>query len=70
MIDSAICQRLLGGERRLVVERPQRAGDPHPGRGTGLDVQVRAVELGQHHQESIEVRFVHERHCTGSHPSI
>ena len=56
MIDSAMVQGLLGGERRLVVEGAQGAGHPHAGRRARLDMEVRAIEVGQHHENSIEVR--------------
>jgi hypothetical protein len=50
-------------ERRLVVERPQAPGDAHTRRRSGLDVKVGAVEIGKHHQDSIEIAPVHGGHC-------
>ncbi len=59
-------QRLLRGERRFVVEGAQRSRHPQPRRCAGLDVEVRTIEFGEHHENSIEVRFVHGTHCTGT----
>ena len=56
---------LFSGERRFIVEGAQRSGHPQPGWCASLDVEVRAVEFGQHHENSIEVPFVHERPLYG-----
>ncbi len=61
MIARSERRSLLGGESRLVLERPQVAVHPYPGRGTRLYMQVRAVELGQKLQQSIKIAPVHGR---------